>query len=70
MSARRASERERITQYGNKIPGDRGNYNWAVRADVTDGYVRIQQFDDEMSVVLLTPKQWAAISKFVKETSR
>ena len=54
-----------VTRYSVKIKGDRGNYYWAVRFDMTDGgYLGITQYDENGELkdrVLLSPKQFAAI---------
>jgi len=47
------------TDYSEKIKGSPRNYNWAVRFDLTDGYLGITQFDGEAvkDRVLLSPSQ-------------
>jgi hypothetical protein len=57
------------TYYSNDVKGDCGNYGWPVNFDITDGYVGINQVreDGESDRVLLSPKQVAALAKFVAE---
>lgn len=62
------------TYYSEKIKGSRGNYDWAARFDVTDGYVGITQFEGETvkDRVLLSPAQVQEFLEFVgaKKASR
>jgi hypothetical protein len=55
------------TYYSEKIKGARGNYDWAARFDVTDGYVGITQFEGEAikDRVLLSPAQVQELLEFV-----
>ena len=65
-----------ITAYADKIPGDKGNYGWAVQFDNTGpadyahepGYIGITQFDENGNVkdrVLLSPEQSEALRTFI-----
>jgi hypothetical protein len=55
------------TIYSEKIPGDEGNWLWQMRFDKsTGGYIGITQYDDELSRVLLSPKQVRALLAFAK----
>jgi hypothetical protein len=55
------------TIYGEKIKGVPGNYNFAARFDITDGYVGITQYDGEAVTdrVLLSPAQVRELLNFV-----
>ena len=61
------ARRRDITYYSEKIDGARGNYHWAVRLDITNGYLGITQFDGEAikDRVLLSPTQVAELLEFV-----
>ncbi len=60
-------DRELQYVYSDKIPGDPDNFNWEVRFDKSrEGYVGITQYDDELSRVLLSPRQVAALRKFLR----
>lgn len=64
------AQRQEITEYSERIEGDRWNWDKAMRFDVTDGYVGITSFDDDGHViqrVLLTPQQIKALIRFVKD---
>lgn len=64
-------EKEIATLYSGEIPGDRGNYNWAVLFDSTNGYIGIsQRADDRPERVLLSPRQFKALIEWVKEAAR
>lgn len=56
------------TKYSERVKGDRGNFEQAVRFDVTRGYVGITQLDiDGVTVndrVLLSPAQFKALVSF------
>ena len=63
------------TTYSEKVKGARGNYNWIVRFDLTNGYLGITQFEgDTVKVrVLLSPAQVKELLEFIgssKKTSR
>jgi hypothetical protein len=62
------------TTYSEKIKGDRGNFDWQVRFDLTDGFLGITQFDGEAvkDRVLLSPAQAKELVEFVsgKKTAR
>jgi hypothetical protein len=60
------------THYSEKINGARGNYNWPVRFEVTDGYLGIWQYEDGKvkDCVLLSPKQVSELTKFVEQKRR
>lgn len=68
-----ASDRTR-TRYSEKIKGDRGNFDWEVRFDVTGGHLGITQFEGAAvkDRVLLSPAQVQELLDFVgkKKTSR
>lgn len=60
------------TTYGDMIKGDRRNYNWASRFDLTeDGYLGITQFDGVTvkDRVLLSPKQVKELAAFIEANS-
>jgi hypothetical protein len=55
------------TKYSDKVAGDKGNYNWDVRFDLTEGkYLGITQYDGDVvkDRVLLTLKQVKALIAF------
>lgn len=57
------------TYYSDEIAGERGNYKWSVRYDVTDnGYLGITQKDgtEVKDRVLLSPKQVDELLAFAK----
>lgn len=61
------------THYSQKIGGDRGNYEWATRYDVTDnGYLGINQYEGEKLTdrVLLSPAQVQELVGFVRKRRR
>lgn len=62
------------THYSEKIKGDRGNFDWAVRFDISGGYLGITQFEGEAikDRVLLSPTQVQELLGFVgkKKTAR
>lgn len=55
------------TVYSTKVPGARGNYEWPVRFDKSDGYVGINQYDGDKLTdrVLLSAKQVRELIAFV-----
>ena len=60
-----------ITRYSKIIKGTRGNYRWPIQVDVTDGHVRIVQFDNARErringIVLLSPGQFKAVKAFAE----
>ena len=61
-----------ITHYSEEIPGARGNYDWSVRFDKTDGYLGILQKKDDgqMEQVLLSPRQVKALHSFYEAAQR
>ena len=65
MERNHGSRRNQIQQ---KIAGDKSNYQWGARFDVTGrGYVGITQFDGGVvkDRVLLSPKQVSELVAFV-----
>ena len=62
------------THYSERVRGARGNYDWAARFDLTDGYLGITQFEGDAvkDRVLLSPAQVQALLDFVgkKKTAR
>lgn len=54
------------TIYSDQIAGARGNYNWPVRFDSTDGHLGITQTEGDKvkDRVLLSPKQVQELIKF------
>lgn len=61
---------DNTTRYSVQIDGDKGNYGWAVRFDLSRGYLGINQYifeSDSDSRVLLSPKQVDGLLKFVEE---
>jgi hypothetical protein len=61
------------TTYSEKVKGDRGNFGWEVDFDFTDGYVGIDQFDENGKLkdrILLSPAQVSKLSRFVSEQKR
>lgn len=63
---------EGITTYSPKIEGERGNYEWPVQLDLTDGFLGITQWDGGLvkDRVLLSPKQVKELLAFVNSKSR
>lgn len=60
------------TVYSDMIEGDKTNHEMPVRFDLSGcGYVRVVQYDGEMvkDVVLMTPKQFNELVKFVRGVS-
>lgn len=57
------------TYYSDKIDGERGNYGWPVRYDLTDGYVGITQTEGDVvkDRVLLSPKQVKELTRFIEQ---
>jgi hypothetical protein len=54
------------TRYSEEIPGSRGNYDWGVRFDRHNGYLGINQWNDEgLERILLSPKQVKALLEFI-----
>lgn len=55
------------TTYSEKIKGARGNYDWAVRFDLTDGYLGVNQYEGEKlkERILLSPAQVRELLNFV-----
>lgn len=55
------------THYSEEIKGARGNYNFPVRYDLTDGYLGITQKESGtvMDRVLLSPRQVEEMTKFL-----
>jgi hypothetical protein len=55
-----------VTHYSEKIEGHPSNYRWAVRFDVSNGFLGINQFKDDkvQDRVLLSPDQVRALVKF------
>lgn len=62
------ARRKDITYYSDKVEGSNGNYHWPCKFDITNGYLGITSYEDEGSVerVLLSPKQVAALIRFVE----
>ena len=60
------------TYYSEQINGSRGNYNWPVRYDFTDGYLGISQTEDGKvkDRVLLSPAQVKELMEFVQRKGR
>jgi hypothetical protein len=58
------------TRYSPGIRGDQANHQRSVRFDETSGYIGITALDEDddrvTDRVLLTPKQWQALVKFVQ----
>jgi len=62
-----------VTEYSSQIEGTLRNYNWPVRFDHTDGFVGVDQYDEEGHVksrVLLSPVQVEELIVFVKRYAR
>lgn len=57
-----------ITRYSDEIKGERRNYDWPVRYDMTDGFLRIVQKDGDRvkDCILLSPKQVKELGAFVE----
>jgi hypothetical protein len=55
--------------YSEKINGSPRNYGWAVRFDLSDGFLGITQFEGETvkDRVLLSPAQMRQLVEFVAE---
>jgi hypothetical protein len=58
------------THYSDWIDGARGNYDWPVRYDRTDGYLGISQIEGGKDRVLLSPKQVQELIKFIEQQPR
>lgn len=60
------------TRYSEKINGVTGNYNWKVSFDITNGFVGINQYDDDGTFrrVLLSKAQMKALLVFSGLTKR
>ena len=57
------------TEYSLKIEGTRGNYDWSVQFDITNGFVGIDQITDgEIDRVLLSPTQVKELIAFVRRS--
>jgi len=55
------------TKYSDDVEGDDGNFNQAVRFDITDGYIGITQSEiHDVQRVLLTPRQVKKMLIFLK----
>jgi hypothetical protein len=57
-----------VTNYSERVKGERGNHDREVQFDVTDGFVGITAKDGptgEVDRVLLSPVQWKALVEFV-----
>lgn len=64
-----------VTDYSEKIAGERRNHDHACRFDVTDGFVGINQYasDDPTRLtdrVLLSPTQFRELLAFLKRARR
>ena len=61
-------------RYSRKIPGTRGNCGWAVRFDLSQGFLGISQYTDKTETnvkrVLLSAGQLKALIKFVGQGER
>ncbi len=55
------------TYYSEDCEGNRRNYGWPVRYDVTDGYIGVTQMDGNKvkDRVLLSPKQVKKLVEFI-----
>lgn len=62
------SDRTR-TRYSEKVKGDRGNFNWLARFDLSGGYLGITQFEGDAVTdrVLLSPAQVQQLVDFVSK---
>lgn len=63
------------TKYSEKVEGNDSNYKWAVRFDIDNGYLGINQYHssdegNKIERVLLSPKQVRALAKFCGLTKR
>jgi hypothetical protein len=61
------------TTYSDEVPGERMNYDWAVRFDKTDGFIGITQYDEHGKLkdrVLLSPDQLKALVVFARARQR
>lgn len=57
------------TEYSEMIEGDRGNYGWQARYDIsTSGYLGISQFESGKAKerVLLSPEQVSELKSFIR----
>lgn len=61
-----ASDKGR-TLYSERVRGDRGNYGWTVRFDMSGGYLGITQMEGDAVTdrVLLSPAQVRELLDFV-----
>lgn len=59
--------------YSEKLKGDKGNYGWEARYDLSGKYLGISQYHPDrpngqtIERVLLSPAQVAALVKFLKK---
>lgn len=60
------------TRYSEKIKGDKRNYDWLARFDMTGGYLGITQLEGETvkDRVLLSPAQVKELLDFVGKRNR
>lgn len=60
------------TYYSDKIKGARGNYDWPVTYDLTDGYLGITQTEGDAvkDRVLLSPMQVKELTEFIERHQR
>jgi hypothetical protein len=60
------------TRYSEKIKGDRGNFGWLARFDMTGGHLGITQFEGDAvnDRVLLSPAQVQELLDFVGKKPR
>lgn len=61
-----------ITNYSAHVPGEVRNHHRPLRFDYTDGFIGIQEYEPGGQIgerVLLSPKQWRELLKFVQSHS-
>lgn len=60
------------TRYSDKIEGNRGNFNWSAKYDLTNGYLGLTQAegDEVKDRVLLSPAQVKELTEFIERKGR
>ena len=55
------------TIYSLHFPGDLGNHEVSIRADITGGYIGLTATEGDWNRLLISPAQWKHILAFVRE---
>ena len=55
-------------KYTDKLKGDKGNYGWVARFDLSNGYLGITEWldDNKIERILLCPAQVEALQEFLR----